>query len=588
MTEQPRTLPTTSGASAEGVVIAAAVGDALGWPQEVRGQIVGGQKSRDAHPPRAQFISWVRTSGHYTSKRVDPVGAGEYSDDTQLLCASARACLRGQDWTRWLTDVELPSWPLYQRGGGGAVLSACNAWAAGHAPWANHDARARKALERYAAAGANGVAMRIAPHVLTEPDLSLTLDRVVQDGVLTHGHPRALVGALVYAAALHAAVRQQSTLDYGSLLDAASEGLLTFDAVQGNLPKEWPDELYERCRHEWQPVIHEVEHLLSRARASLDQGAMSNADKLLEELGGSDPKINGAGTVTAIGAVYLASRFAARPMGGMLQAAFLRRGDTDTRASMTGALLGAVHGTGWLEGLEEVVQDGSYLRGLAEALVGIRPEALTPPPKANPLTLRKRMEATLLELAAASAHDATQGTFPDGRTWLLIGLTTLPDGAGSRATLGLEDGQTVFVDVVAKGAKRSAEEQQLQMGEGPGRALNDRRQHRAEPPPSTEPVAERMGITLPTLDLKRAAAFYAALLGCPVPIVKDAVYVTDWLTLRYSEAGHPAHDPILRFAVDNLTGAAHALGAEVDTGVLRGRDPDGRRVEVRSAASQTR
>ena len=114
-----------------GAIVAGAVGDALGWPQEFRGNILGGQKTRDANRPRQVFISWRRTAGYYAAKHVDPVVAGEYSDDTQLLLATARACLRGGDWAKWLAEVELPTWPAYQRGGGGAVLSACGSWARG-------------------------------------------------------------------------------------------------------------------------------------------------------------------------------------------------------------------------------------------------------------------------------------------------------------------------------------------------------------------------------------------------------------------------------------------------------------------------
>ncbi len=40
---------------------------------------------------------------------------------------------------------------------------------------------------------------------------------------------------------------------------------------------------------------------------------MSNPETTLEHLGCTDPKINGAGTVCATAAIYLASRFAARP-----------------------------------------------------------------------------------------------------------------------------------------------------------------------------------------------------------------------------------------------------------------------------------
>jgi hypothetical protein len=426
--------------------------------------------------------------------------------------------------------------------------------------------------------------MRIAPHVLIEPDLSLALARVMRDGVLTHGHPRALVGALVFAAALHTAFRQGSTLDYGALLDAAGRGLLTFDAVEEHLPSDWPDDLHAQCRRNWPDVLDEVEVLLSRARASLEQGAMSSPDKLLAELGSTDPKVNGAGTVTAVGAVYLASRFAARPMGAMLQAAFLRRGDTDTLASMTASLLGAVHGTGWLEGLDAAVQDSTYIRWLSTGLVGGRPTPLTPLPQTSPADLRRQLESTLLVLAQRPRTDTEHGVFPDGRTWTLHGLRRLPDSDDSRATLKLEDGQTVFIDVTASPSEPASDNGNSRADQAGSRATPDtQRQPGLQLQDDTGAVV-RLGITLPTRDLRRTATFYAALLGWPVPIIKDSVHVTEWLTLRHGEAIHQATDSILCFAVDDVRAAAQRLGIEQADDVVRGRDPDGRRVEIRAVA----
>src|SRR5271170_4407033 len=106
--------------AARGVFVGAAVGDALGWPQELRGGLKGGKKARESAEPTLAFRPWTRNGGHYSHRYEDPVGPGEYSDDTQLLLATARACLTGTTWWNWLAEVELPTWPLYQRGGGGA------------------------------------------------------------------------------------------------------------------------------------------------------------------------------------------------------------------------------------------------------------------------------------------------------------------------------------------------------------------------------------------------------------------------------------------------------------------------------------
>jgi len=160
-------LPANYAERVRGVIVSAAAGDALGWPQETRSNIVGGQKAR-AVPAKASFRSWNRNSGTQYARYQETVEAGEYSDDTQLLLAVARSCLAGEAWARWLTRVELPTWLLYPRGARRAVMTAARAWADGHPPWVSGDSRSPRGSDPIAAyfkAGANGAAMRVAPHV---------------------------------------------------------------------------------------------------------------------------------------------------------------------------------------------------------------------------------------------------------------------------------------------------------------------------------------------------------------------------------------------------------------------------------------
>ena len=164
-------------------MLGGAVGDALGWPQEDRSQIIGGRNASEVEP-RPQFRSWERNGGTRYGRYVDPVRAGEYSDDTQLMLATARSCLLGDEWIERLRRVELPQWPLYQRGGGGAVLRAARAWEHGKEPWSVGTAKDRDDAVKYFNAGANGVAMRIAPHAVIAASMSIDqlLKRIVLAG----------------------------------------------------------------------------------------------------------------------------------------------------------------------------------------------------------------------------------------------------------------------------------------------------------------------------------------------------------------------------------------------------------------------
>ena len=113
-------LPANYAERARGAIVSAAVGDALGWPQETRSNIVGGQKARNV-PAKASFRSWDRNSGTQYARYQETVEAGEYSDDTQLLLAVARSCLAGEAWPRWFARVgttHLASLPARRRARG--------------------------------------------------------------------------------------------------------------------------------------------------------------------------------------------------------------------------------------------------------------------------------------------------------------------------------------------------------------------------------------------------------------------------------------------------------------------------------------
>ncbi|MGY1608735.1 ADP-ribosylglycohydrolase family protein [Geodermatophilus sp. SYSU D00700] len=598
-----------------GLLLGAAAGDALGWPQEDRSNIVGGQKARNQLSPQPHYHPWERTAGSRFSGRYrDPVQPGEYSDDTQLLCAVARSLLTGPRWYERLTEVELPAWRSYQRGGGGAVLRAAAAWAEGRPPWvAGSTARQRDAAQRYRRAGANGVAMRIAPHVIaaanrTEDDL---FGRVVTDGLTTHGHPRALVGALLYAGTLRAALGSTETVPYGALLDAARKSLVDEEIAVAVLPPDWGDTAaVAQFREAWQAALSECGDMLDAVERSLARGAMSDPEEALREIGCIDSAISGAGTVTAVGAVYLASRNAARPMSGLLTAAFLRKADTDTLASMTGALLGAVHGGRWLGELAGV-QDADYLVSLGEQLAtGARWDAPTP-------SRAIRQAATQLQSEIAGAAPDQHGEFVDGRWYRLLSLHALEDETRARAKLALEDGQTVIVDVPSRDLpsrdvpSRDVPSRDVPSRDVPSRDLPSRNRSQDAPPatgaaeraptalprpdpparqPSGRPAAGPVEVSLLTANAHRIGAFYARLLGRDVEVLPQRrVRVADCLVFRETEGDnvHGAEHSQICFTVPDLAESARQLQAEIGRGPhgdeARGRDPDGRWVLLRQA-----
>jgi ADP-ribosylglycohydrolase/catechol 2,3-dioxygenase-like lactoylglutathione lyase family enzyme len=348
---------------AEGAFLGAAVGDALGWPVEDRSGRVGGRRDLE---PSFQFIAWRRREGGRFQPHEEEIEAGSYSDDTQLMLAVARARLGGPAWWRRLGQYELPFWLLYERGGGGATKRAAAAWANGTPPWEAKHAR------RYFEAGGNGVGMRITPHCLVSRSFDDVAASVIADGIATHGHPRALVGAVLQAYVVHRSLSRRDVLGYGELID----DILNADewrrfSPPNDVVADWEDLASQAAtrpyREVWNEVVHETEQMLAAAREGILRGALAVDRPVLEELGVFG-KARGAGNVTAVGAVFLASRYASQPSSGVVAASFAKGADTDTLASMAGAILGAIHGTDWLATMSRQLEDGSYVRQLAHDL----------------------------------------------------------------------------------------------------------------------------------------------------------------------------------------------------------------------------
>jgi ADP-ribosylglycohydrolase/catechol 2,3-dioxygenase-like lactoylglutathione lyase family enzyme len=521
-------LPANYTERVRGAVVGAAVGDALGWPQESRSNIVGGQKAR-AVPAKATFRSWDRNSGTQYARYQETVEAGEYSDDTQLLLAVARSCLAGQAWRRWLTNVELPTWLLYPRGAGRAVITAARAWADGHPPWVRVDDRNQRGADpvaAYFAAGANGAAMRAAPHavVTVTKDTATMLTRVIADGIATHGHPRALVGAAVHALALRHTLLRQGVLEYGDLIETLMEDQSWQDAdwLPNALPNEWVRTFETTTQHPvmtaWKTTVHETRELLQIAQRSLARAALANDEHTLEALGCNDRTRNGSGTITAVAAAYVATRAAARPLTGLLRTAFLPKADTDTLASMTASLLGAIHGTDWAASLAQSVQDGSYLQTigtqLAEYALAYQPElgqqALFQPATSDP-DLHVRTKNIDYFRDTAFSVERPPGKLPDGRH---IGSHEYSqiEGTGrtsvSRLRLRTKDGQSFVIDKVTKLPAEEAYEARI----SPIRI-------RAKTADKTQSAREKrtalniLKVTLRVSSLGRSVEFYRDILG---------------------------------------------------------------------------
>lgn len=348
-------------------VLWAAYGDALGFVSELVNE--RGLKRRTNGASLNRLMAWERRVGGRGGVMVR-LPHGCWSDDTQLRMAVSRAISnRGFD-VEAFARVELPVWPSYALGGGRASKAAAKNLAKPNALWYANT------FSRWSEAGGNGAAMRIQPHVWSSPGLDGDyMSDVIADSVCTHGHLRAIVGACFHAATLAHCLASgrvpglercaEIAHDIGDKVRLIEEHELLGSMWIGL----WERETGKRLREEWQATVSELQVALEQATVEAEAavGTGRTYRGICERLGLQAADQRGSGTLTAVAAVMLA-RIAPNPCKGVVAAANVLGTDTDTIATMAGALLGACDDAG--EPPEEVL-DKAYLLEEAERLVAI-------------------------------------------------------------------------------------------------------------------------------------------------------------------------------------------------------------------------
>jgi len=356
----------------EGALSGSIIGDALGWPQERPDKRIDKPSKNDS---RYSFRKWTRRGGSRFNAYVEELLPGEYSDDSQLMLATARSLLKGNLWSRYLVAQELPLWLLYERGAGRTISQAAESWEKGIVPWKENS----KILELYFKSGANGAVMRVLPHALL-PDLTEDeiLDQVMLNSVLTHGHPRAILSALVYILAARYLVTKSSRLDYGELITYLLDSKNIWSSIRPwqNTYDDWirSANIFYKSKYEelWKSTVEEIIHGLKICKETLDEGALASTGNFLKDIGALDYSTNGSGVVALLASVYVFSHYTNNQHTGMLEVAFAKGADTDTLASLTGALFGCFWGKQWIHPDWTVFQDVQYVKTLSQGLVTVK------------------------------------------------------------------------------------------------------------------------------------------------------------------------------------------------------------------------
>jgi poly(ADP-ribose) glycohydrolase ARH3 len=290
---------------AAGALLGTFVGDALGMPFE--------GLPRASIPRHVEMIE-------------SRLGRGTYTDDTQMMIALAESLIvRGRVDVEHLARAFLDAYDA-DRGYGGGTRRVLELWRSGVAV----GAAAAWVFDGQGSRG-NGAAMRIAPvAVCFRDDHERLCVEAAASARVTHAHAVGVDGAVVQAAAIGAALRNEDILSVARATAQTAELRRMLEAVEELLAAS--------------PAPGKVP---TRVRSSADA----------------------AESVTA--ALY--SALAHDHFEAALQFAVRLGGDTDTVAAMAGAVAGARDGyrsipSRWLAALEDGERGRSYVHTLITPL----------------------------------------------------------------------------------------------------------------------------------------------------------------------------------------------------------------------------
>jgi ADP-ribosylglycohydrolase len=356
-------------------VLWSAYGDALGFISERRNRpnLPSQYSSRRRN---TSLIPWTRRIGGQFGVNIQ-LPAGCYSDDTQLRLATFRSIRgNGEFDVEVFGRVELPVWVSYALGAGRGSTTAAESLRRQQIQW-NWNFYDSK-LSRYVDGGGNGAAMRVQPHVWCanrhRAKHSILRD-IIRNTITTHGHMRAIVGAAFHAMCLWNVMLAMQVPDPSDWLAIMDELKELADLIRSDedlslywLP-HWESVTGQTVESALHKVLNELKDDIDTARRMLenshsDYEAGKSYSRLAEEIGCLKNETVGSAPKTALLASYLSYAFAKRTHEGIIESANLIGSDTDTIATMAGAIMGVVAES---EPPEEV-RDLDYFKKVAEAL----------------------------------------------------------------------------------------------------------------------------------------------------------------------------------------------------------------------------
>lgn len=364
----------------KGSIKLSAIGDALGWITEFEKNQYS-LKGKFGTERIDHFFTWKKNVGGRFYGYIDTIKAGSYSDDTQLLLAVARSIKKdGHLDHNYFAKTELGNWLEYARGGGRTVKTAADKISRKSVKWYNNFYSFKVGSENYdyKQSGANGAAMRVLPIALANLGHTEKIkEEIFCNSIITHGHPRAILGAMLYGYAINQIIvirpenfnwenyLTQIGLDFPRKFELSFTNKLEIREWL----KEWNKNSDKTFESVYSETIIETQNQLRFVFQSIKQNL--SVKETLKKIGCYDPATKGSGIATVIAGIYLATKFHNKPLEAVIESVNALGSDTDSIAAFAGGLVGALHGHSIIPEKWKLVQDIGYLDEIADRLLAI-------------------------------------------------------------------------------------------------------------------------------------------------------------------------------------------------------------------------
>ncbi|HEV3070111.1 MAG TPA: ADP-ribosylglycohydrolase family protein [Solirubrobacteraceae bacterium] len=349
----------------------AAWGDALGFMTERAN--AARVRQRTGQDRVEQTKPWQRKIGGRTGPTVT-LPAGCISDDTQLRLSTCRA-IRGDGAfdVEPFAKIELATWPAYALGAGLGSTAAANNLKRRDVTWDTNFFDTKRS--NYMQGGGNGAAMRIQPHVWSAASPGDHDADVLVNAVVTHGHPRGIVGALFHAACLDATLRSGSILgpgEWAKIADQAAARVVELAHDDHRLAEvwlgAWEDHSEQTFAEAVTQTVGELQDALKLCTTVLIEDQKAAYARAVEALDARGEE-RGSAIKSAALALLAAHLYQGRPEEALIRCANELWTDTDTIATMAGALLGLTAGDepmGAIADRDVTVMEADRMAAIAE------------------------------------------------------------------------------------------------------------------------------------------------------------------------------------------------------------------------------